>query len=163
MDSADAAATGPVRSEAALDVLTASRALLGLIAQSLSEALEQVTLPQFRVLVILTRSESPQRSGSVAAALGVHPSTFTRTADRLVAGGWVRRWENPENRRETMIALTERGTELVREVTGRRLALIGDALSRLPQEQVDEVVRGMRAFAGALGEPALEDLRTLAL
>lgn len=34
--------------------LAASRALLGVVARSVMEALEDVTLPQFRVLVVLT-------------------------------------------------------------------------------------------------------------
>lgn len=37
-------------------VLAASRALLGIVARSMGDPLEQVTLPQFRALTILTTS-----------------------------------------------------------------------------------------------------------
>ena len=70
---------------AAAEVLTASRALLGVIARSVAPVLDRVTVPQFRVLVLLSTSDGPVRSGDLAAALGVHPSTFTRNADRLVS------------------------------------------------------------------------------
>jgi hypothetical protein len=36
--------------------LTASRALLGVVARSLAEVLEMVTLPQFRILVVIASS-----------------------------------------------------------------------------------------------------------
>jgi len=144
-------------------VLTASRALLAVVARSLGPAMEQVTLPQFRVLVVLSSAGRPVRSGELAAALGVHPSTFSRTADRLVAGGWVRRAANPGSRRETFIELTSQGSALVDRVTRRRHAEISDIMSRLSSQERAEVRAGMQAFARAAGEPPVGDLRTLGL
>ena len=72
--------------------VTASRALLGIIARSMLPALEDVSLPQFRVLVLLS-SAGALRMGALAERLGVTVSTFSRTADRLVTGGWATREE----------------------------------------------------------------------
>jgi DNA-binding MarR family transcriptional regulator len=151
-----------VRDEAAEATLRASRALLGVVARSLAPVLDQVSLPQFRVLVIL-REGGSKRSGLLAEQLGVHPSTFTRMADRLVAAGWVERQEAPDNRREVHVALTESGAALVEEVMQRRREAIGEVLAPLSQSQRQAILTGLGVFADAAGEPAVEDLSTLGL
>src|SRR3954465_8177257 len=98
---------------------TASRALLGVVARSLAEVLEQITLPQFRVLVVLC-AEGPLRSGVLAERLGVHQPTSPRTADRVVAQGLIRREVSAESRREVMVDLTDGGRDLVLKVMKAR-------------------------------------------
>lgn len=119
--------------------------------------------PQFRVLVILSTSRSPLRSGVLADALGVRPSTFTRTADRLVAGGWVRPTQNPDSRREILIELTGKGSRLVDEVTQRRGSEITRLLGRLDPTERGQVRTGLDTFARAAGEPAVGDLDALGI
>src|SRR3954462_14529022 len=109
--------------------LTGSRALVGVVARSLAEVLEQITLPQFRVLVVLC-AEGPLRSGVLAERLGIHQSTFTRTADRLVAQGLIRREVSAESRREVIVDLTEAGQDLVVGVMKARRADIEKILRR---------------------------------
>jgi DNA-binding MarR family transcriptional regulator len=142
--------------------LSCSRALLGVVARSMAGALEQVTLPQFRVLVVLSRS-GPLRSGALAKHVGVHQSTFTRTADRLVAGGWVTRQASPENRREVIIALTPSGQELVQDVMRRRRREFRRILRNVSEEERHRIAVGLSAFAGAAGESQPGDLLTLGL
>ena len=144
-------------------VLTASRALLGVVARSLAPALEEITLPQFRVLVILSAAGRPVRSGELATALGVHPSTFSRTTDRLQAGGWVQRLENPDSGRETLIGLQPRGRRLVDRVTRRRHAEIAKVLDRATPEARRQILAGMHAFALASGEPGPVELVALGM
>ena len=143
-------------------VVTASRALLGIIARSMLPALEEVSLPQFRVLVLLS-SAGPQRMGTLAERLGVSVSTFSRTADRLVGGGWAAREDNPENRREVILALTEKGRGLVASVTDQRRDLIVDVLLRMPPSERERLAESLQAFAEAAGEPAVADLLILGL
>ena len=138
--------------------MRASRALLGVVARSLAPVLEQASLPQFRVLVLL--HGGPMRSGALAEYLGVHPSTFTRMADRLVSFGWVERQEAPENRREVHVRLTPSGAELVDQVMRRRRAAIAEILEPLDETQRRSIRRGLETLAVAAGEPALEDLVT---
>jgi DNA-binding MarR family transcriptional regulator len=145
------------------EVLTASRALLGVVARSVAPVLDRVTVPQFRVLVVLSSAGGAVRSGDLAATLGVHPSTFTRNADRLVAAGWVRRSENPDNRRETLIELTAAGVELVEQVTAQRRREIRSILSRLEPAERDLVLEAMTAFTRAAGEPHVRELHTLGI
>lgn len=147
-------------SDATEAVLLSSRALLGIVARSLAPAHDQVSVPQFRVLVLLS-VQSPQRSGELAERIGVHPSTFTRMADRLVAGGWVERTENPQSRREVLVGLTDAGEELVRSVHQRRREEIDAVLRRLPAADRKAVLQGFELFAHAAGEPAPEEISTL--
>ncbi len=144
-----------------LQVLTASRALLGVVARSVAPVLDLITVPQFRVLVVLSTSDGPVRNGDLAAVVGVHPSTFTRTADRLVAAGWVQRAENPENRRETFIELTAEGRALVDRVTDQRRREIRSILARLDPAERALVADAMTVFAGAAGEPQVGELLAL--
>src|SRR3954464_436856 len=99
--------------------LTASRARVGVVARSLADVLDQITLPQFRVLVVLCAG-GPLRSGVLAERLGIHQSTLTRPADRLVARGWIRREVSSESRREVIVDLTESGQQLVLDVMRAR-------------------------------------------
>jgi DNA-binding MarR family transcriptional regulator len=141
-------------------VLHASRALLGVVAVSLVPVLEHVTLPQFRALVLLS-ALGPTRIGALAQRLGVHQSTFTRTTDRMVEAGIVRRIENPVNRREVLVAATDAGLAYVREVTERRRQEIVQILARLDPGERDAVRRALEAFARAAGEPSAETLAVL--
>jgi DNA-binding MarR family transcriptional regulator len=89
--------------DAALEAaLTTSRALVGIAARSMSH-LDDVTLSQYRALVVLA-AHGPLRSGDLADHLGVHPSTLTRLVDRLAAKRLVSR-SHPSSRREVVVAL----------------------------------------------------------
>lgn len=134
-------------------VLTASRALLAVVARSVAPVLDQVTVAQFRVLVILSNAAGPMRHGDLAEALTLHTSTFTRTTDRLVAGGWVERRENPDNRRETLVTLTPAGRQIVTRVTEARRAEIRAVLERLPAAERAQIRDALTLFHQAAGEP----------
>lgn len=158
----------PVRIERALQgdpveaTLTTSRALLGLVARSLSETLDLVTLPQFRVLVILA-GNGPMRIGELAKRVRSVPSTFTRSMDRMEQQGWVVREASPTSRREVLVHLTPKGAQLVAEVTDRRRSEISEVLRRLTPEDAEIVARAFAVFAAAAAEPPPEDLVLLGL
>lgn len=152
----------PPKVQTAETLLTASRALLGVVAQSVSPALDLVSLPHFRVLVVLT-SSGPLRMGSLAERMGANASTFSRSIDRMVSGGWVERSPSPDSRREILISPTTAGRKLVNEVTIRRKNTISDILSRMTPEDQHSVVSALEAFTSAASEPAVEDLLVLGL
>ncbi|QDZ15468.1 MarR family winged helix-turn-helix transcriptional regulator [Humibacter ginsenosidimutans] len=157
-----AASNLPVDDDAVTAVLTASRAMLGVIARSFADTLETVTLPQFRVLVLLS-SLGPQRTGVLAERLGANLSTFSRSLDRMVSAGWVRREQNPGSRREVIITLTGDGEHIVADVTERRRRDFRDILAQLTPERRDQVLAAFEVFNSAAGEPSVEDLLPLGL
>lgn len=133
-------------------VLTASRLLVAVSARSLNEAEDSLTLPQFRALVVLA-SRGPLRLTHLAEHLAVNPSTAMRMAERLVAAGMIDRAPNPENRRESILALTDAGRRVVDQVTGRRRDEIAAIVERMPEEHRDRFVEALEAFTAAGGEP----------
>ena len=124
-------------------------------ARSLTAVGEDVTLPQFRMLVVLA-SRGALRAGDLADLLAVHPSTATRMADRLVTAELVDRLGNPDNRREVIVQLTATGRQLVEDVTRRRRAEIAAIVARLDPHLRRSLVMALRAFAVAGGEPGVE-------
>jgi len=132
-------------------VLAASRALVAVAARSLAAAGDEVTLPQYRALVVLA-ANGPQGTAELAAALAVNPSTATRMCDRLVRKGLVRRHRQAGDRRSVRITLTAPGRDLVAEVTRRRRAELARLLGALPADQHEPVIAAFRAFAAAAGE-----------
>jgi DNA-binding MarR family transcriptional regulator len=142
--------------------LTASRALLGVVARSVSDVLEMVSLPQFRILVVIA-SSGPLRMGALARRVGSTPSTLSRAIDRLESGGWVRREQSPDSRREILIHLSPHGEQLVAHVTDRRRREISEVLEQLKPDDRAAVGRAFALFAAAAGESPPEDLIVLAI
>jgi DNA-binding MarR family transcriptional regulator len=132
-------------------VMTASRALLAVSARSLAEVDEDVTLPQYRALVVLGQ-HGPRRPVDLAAALSVTPPTATRMCDRLASKSLVVRDRSEKDRRAVSVSLSRAGQQLVNEVTARRRAELRAVLAQLPNEHSAAVVHGLRRFAEAAGE-----------
>lgn len=107
----------------------------------------EVTLPQFRMLVVLQRG--PSNLGGLAAALDVASSTAMRMVDRLVTAGLVERGVVPTNRRESRLALTAAGHRTVTTVTARRRRDLATVLDRIPTQQQGELAAAMSSFAAA--------------
>lgn len=141
-------------------VLTASRLLVAVSARSIAAVDETITLPQFRLLVVLD-SRGPLKLTGLAEHLGVNPSTATRMVDRLVTTGLISREANPASRRELMVSLTDAGSAVVRCVTEHRRAEITDIVSRMPESTRHGLVRALSAFTDAGGEPAAPRDNTL--
>jgi DNA-binding MarR family transcriptional regulator len=133
-------------------LLSASRALVGLAARSLAGLDADVTLPQYRTLVVLA-ARGPQRAAEVAVELGVTPSTATRMCDRLVRKGLIRRTRTPSDRRGVRVILTPSGRALVDEVTRRRREELNRVVAAIPARGHTALVRALSTFTEATGEP----------
>ncbi|MET8771457.1 MarR family transcriptional regulator [Streptomyces sp. NPDC004658] len=132
-------------------VLTASRVLMAVSARSLAGVEERVTLPQFRMLVVMS-SRGAIKLVALAESLRVSPSTAMRMADRVIAAGLAERQPNPEDRRETLLTLTEEGRRTVESVIARRRAEIHAIVQRLRPAQRRALVQALDAFNEAGGE-----------
>ena len=86
-------------------MLSASRALISVATKSLGAAAEEITITQYRALVVLA-SQGPQRLGDLASALEMAPSTAGRMSDRLVGKGLIRRHRAEADRRVVQVSLT---------------------------------------------------------
>lgn len=131
-------------------LLAASRVLVGLAAHTLGQLDVEVTLVQFRALVVL--AGGPQRTADLASLLAVAPSTVTRMCDRLVRKDLVRRYRRIDDRRATWLGLTEAGRDLVGEVMRRRRRAIGQMVRATRVEDPVTVARALDALVAAGGE-----------
>ncbi len=140
-------------------VLSASRVLVAVAARSLSDVAEEVTLPQYRTLVVLA-SRGPQSLAGLAEAVGVTPATATRMCDRLVKKDLVRRRTERGNRRRVRLALTTTGRQLVDAVTVRRRQEIERVVDVMPSDEQAVLVQALGRFAAAAGEVPEQDWTT---
>jgi DNA-binding MarR family transcriptional regulator len=140
-------------------LLTASRLLVAISAQSIAQVDNTITIPQFRTLVILS-NRGPMNLATLSALLGVQPSATGRMVDRLVSAGLIDRLPHPTSRRELLAALTPRGREIVRQVTAHRRTEIARIVQKMPGPERHGLVRALTAFTTAGGEPAATYLDT---
>ena len=136
--------------------MLASRAFVGLTARSLAAVEGEVTLPQFRALVVLA-VRGAQRSIDIADELQVNPSTGTRMLDRLIRKGLVRRLRSTTDRRVVRVRLTPAGHDIVDQVLTRRRTDLERLVAATEQLWQPAVTAALTAFAEAAGEVGEQD------
>ncbi len=145
--------TNPEASEVLDDatdvVLLMSRMLVGVAAQSLAATEDRITLVQYRALAMLS-SLGPRNVSGLADALGIHGSTATRLCDRLIANGFIDRAASKRNRREVMLALSDKGRALVGAETARRRRAIREMVGRLDEKTHRQLVEVFAALTEAV-------------
>ncbi|WP_230684708.1 MarR family winged helix-turn-helix transcriptional regulator [Cellulomonas sp. JZ18] len=110
--------------------LNASRVLVAVAARSLAAGDTEITLPQYRSLVVLA-SRGPQRVSDLAVLLAVNTSTATRQCDRLERRGLLERARSSDDRRSVVVSITPVGLALVQRVSDARREEIGRILGSM--------------------------------
>jgi DNA-binding MarR family transcriptional regulator len=144
-------ADGDDGSVGALELMT--RALVGITLQSLAVLGDQVSMPQFRLLLILS-GLGRVPSSRLAAGLGMTASSVTRLADRLEASGLLTRGTDPRNRSIVTLEVTEAGLDLVARAVERRQELLAAVLDRMTPADREDAARIARRFAGLAADAA---------
>lgn len=143
---------GAVSDEELVDaILLVSRAMVGVATRSLAAADNEITLPQYRTLVVLVFGGAT-RLADLAASLAVSPSTATRMCDRLIRKGLVTRDRDALDRREVKLEVTEEGRRLVEKVMERRRQDVRPLADSIPAGARTGLVRSLQLLAMAAGE-----------
>jgi DNA-binding MarR family transcriptional regulator len=129
-------------------LLEASRALVAVAARSLNEVDGDLTLAQFRALIVLHRY-GPLPVTTLAERIGVHQSSATRIAARLSRSSLVVTGKSAQDRRLTIVRLGQAGRELVERVLAGRRRHIASVVATMPPADVEAAVVALRAFAEA--------------
>jgi DNA-binding MarR family transcriptional regulator len=137
-------------------LLSISRVVMGVAARSLAGVDAEVTLPQFRALMVIA-SRGPQRIADISSELGVSPSTGTRMCERLVRKGLMCRERPADDRREVHVSLTDVGVGIVADVTRLRRAELSRIVEAVPAMWHAPAVGVLQALASAAGEPTGDD------
>ncbi|AMD00600.1 MarR family winged helix-turn-helix transcriptional regulator [Halomonas chromatireducens] len=111
---------------------------------------------EFDVLATLRRSGAPYRLGptQLFETLMISSGGMTSRLDRLEKAGLIRRSPNPEDRRGTLVSLTEEGLALMNRMVPRHVeneARMLAALSREEQRALSELLG--KLLEGLADEP----------
>jgi DNA-binding MarR family transcriptional regulator len=126
-----------------------------------------LTMPQLVTLHMLAHAGG-RSVGTIAACLRLSPPATSHLVDRLVRARLVARTEDPEDRRQKRLAITETGRALVERINTERsrevstvLARINPALRRQFAEVLERVVHELASLPvpgmGSTGGPASKE------
>jgi DNA-binding MarR family transcriptional regulator len=107
-----------------------------------------LTLVQAQTLSLLRAGPLP--ASKLAAALGISAPAMTQLTDRLGRKNLIERQNVKGDRRAVMVALTEKGGQLIDGFRRRRNEVFAGALSRLDEDTREEVIAALSKMAAAL-------------
>jgi DNA-binding MarR family transcriptional regulator len=110
----------------------------------------QLTLPQFKLLVIVSRLQYPA-VGLIAEHLGISESTASYLIDRLVEAGLVQRSDDPADRRRVRVRVSPSGGVLIDKLTGPG-SWIDGRLRELALRDLAALHRGLGAVVDLIRE-----------
>ena len=93
-------------------------------------------------------------AGDLATILHVHPSTLTGVLQRLVAHRWLRRVDDPGDRRRAVLRLTARGARINAARHGTVEAAVNKLLRDVSSQDRRATMRVLEGLAQHLGSPA---------
>jgi DNA-binding MarR family transcriptional regulator len=143
-----AAYSGPMADEGMIDRL--DRIIYGAVAitnLALTESAVEVTLPQWRVLVIVGQGPDGATVSEIAARLGAAVSPASKLVTRLERRGLLVTGKDPADRRVTRVRLSEGGRVLRTKVIECRREYVRRII-----ESVGPAPAGANAFLGQLAE-----------
>jgi DNA-binding MarR family transcriptional regulator len=130
------------------DELISSVRALAFASRTLEKALEQMTLPQYRVLTLI--ANSPERASRIAQTADVTRPSMTGLVDGLVAKGWVKRSDVDGDRRGVSLAITPEGAKAYDAAQGAMGAAIQELLGHADAKTARRALDGLVAFHEAL-------------
>jgi DNA-binding MarR family transcriptional regulator len=80
------------------------------------------------------------RVSEIATQIGLPPSTLTGVLDRLVAGGWLEREADPEDRRAVLMKSTAKLADFTRSSMRASSKSLEKSFRALPPELMDRLV-----------------------
>jgi DNA-binding MarR family transcriptional regulator len=115
----------------------------------------QVSAPQLHCLLALY-DNGPLALSQIARLIMVKSSTVTGIIDRLEQKGLVTRLRNSPDRRVINIELTEAGRTLARNAPPPIQHKIVEGIKKLPEAEVDQVIRSLSKLTHMLDVQDLE-------
>ncbi|MEB3300237.1 MAG: MarR family transcriptional regulator [Candidatus Sericytochromatia bacterium] len=105
----------------------------------------ELTVAQWEVLRYVGLHD-PAYAGQLSSGLGISPPAATKAIDRLFAKGLVDRKEDPRDRRQHLLSVTEDGRRRLDEVDQRQQQRLSQVLSRMEPGDRRALFKGLRAF-----------------
>ena len=103
------------------------------------------TLSQLSALATVHKC-GPMSAGEIATIERVQPPSMTKILSSLESAGWVERASHPEDRRQSIISITQAGLNLMEEETRARDEWLAERL----QDMDEPDLKILRAAVGVL-------------
>lgn len=132
----------------ACEVAGAAGALMDLWDRSAQRTPPRLSALQLRALVTVQGSPGLNLTRLAEDIEATAPAT-SRLCDRLEAAGLLRRDRGEFDRREIVLTLTAQGHQAIEALAEQRCRAIHDVLGRVPPEQCQALLEGLRAFTQA--------------
>ena len=100
------------------------------------------------LLALLEEDARGVRQKDIAEKIGINASSLPEQIDRLEQDHYLERQANPEDRRSTLIVLTEKGKARAYEVLDERQKAAADFCARLTGEEKDALIRLLDKLLG---------------
>jgi DNA-binding MarR family transcriptional regulator len=110
-----------------------------------------LTMTQLKALLFI-RVRQPLSVGKVAAALGMSLASGSALVDRLARHGLVSRCENPADRRQIMVELSNEGRALLAGLDDQAAARLRKGLSRMSERGLESLEFALAEMVHALSE-----------
>src|SRR5215470_1537450 len=121
-------------------------------AQRLLDLLNALGTTTFRQVVFYVNDHTGCHMGDVGKAFGVTLPAVTHIVDRLEEKDFLRRADDPVDRRAYVLELTRAGRALVQELHGMQMRGIERVLRRMSLEDRQRVLKGLEALVDASAE-----------
>lgn len=93
------------------------------------------------LLTVLESGEDGVRQKDIADRIGIKAAALSEQIDRLETDRYLERKANPEDKRSTLIVLTEKGRARAYEVLDERQKAAADLCGKLTEEEKDTLIR----------------------
>jgi DNA-binding MarR family transcriptional regulator len=118
-----------------------------------------LSMPQFRAMKIVYRNKGASLS-LVADRLGITLSAASKLIDNLVERRLLTREPFPEDRRRVVLAVTEKGQEILAAVHQAGVQFLAEKLAGLSEEECRAVEVAMNLLTGKLAGILPSNVRT---
>jgi DNA-binding MarR family transcriptional regulator len=106
-----------------------------------------LTDPTHERVLEMIAERGPVRLSAVAESTFMTPSNASKVADSLVRAGLVERTVPPDDRRVTLLALTDAGSALVGRVHAVAMGLLSERLRRFTPDEVETLAVLLEMFS----------------
>ena len=147
----------PARSQG-VDAGTAARELLHVVMLVMRTAAAEMrrspdSLAPAQMGTLMKVSVGPCTMSALARHLSVSLPTVSKSVDMLVRRGWLERWVDKHDRRQTMVRLTTEGRRVLASIKKRTETHVRHSLSGLTAAEREQLIDVTRALTRVLGTP----------
>lgn len=121
----------------------------GLLEQERTPCGQPIPPSQAHALQLLGNGEAMTQQ-ALADQLGLDKSTTSRLVAQLVDRDWVAKAVNPQNRRESRLALTDRGRVALRQVLASAGARFAALWQQIPPEKRAQILESLTVLTDAM-------------